>query len=562
MNSLQNRIASLLQRTSDFFERNAWAALLLITLLYLPAVFAASRAKPLWHDELYTFNIAAATTLHDLWSQSRIFDLNPPLIYLVTRASFHVLGVDTFAARLPLMLCFLAALYFFFAFVRRRMGVLFATFAVAAILLTDTFDLAVEARPYALMFIFFTLALWSWQSAAEPPPVTPTVNPPIPRSFALLLLTLAGFGLLLSHIFSIAAIGCLLFAEFIRTLRRRKFDWLMALALLLPFVTVVLYGPMFQNHGSAMYPKAFQPSPADMAAFYILTTWRDLAGTLATLLVALLLLGRRRPEPEPAASTNAWSFTTPEWAAIASVFVLPLVLMLYLMHKQSAFFPRYGAIEAFAVALIAAALLGRWTTAPGKSLDPRAALLGSLILFAASGLWKAIPHEIATGTLIPTVANSEPKLLPCQACQISASLDPTLPLVVASGITFVEMNHREPPSTLDHLYYLTDPVASAQYAHANIFERMPLILATFHLGGRSEPYPRFVTEHPHFFVYGRMNFPEDWLLRKLAADHASLKSLGPIKADYRDTELYEVRMPTSPAVPSSAIPTPAQSRVH
>ena len=215
--------------------------------------------------------------------------------------------------------------------------------------------------------------------------------------------------------------------------------------------------------------------------------------------------------------------------------------MAELMVTHGAFFPRYGAIASIGVALLATALLARWTIR-NQSPDPRAALLGCLLVLAMSGVWSALPAQFAQHTVIPLSRNSEPALKQCQACAQTAALNPMIPLVDASGLAFVEMNHREGPETLSRLFYLTDPAASEAYAHANIFEHEAQVAQAFGFAGHVEPYTTFLAQHPHFFVFGTYDYPEDWLLRKLTADHAEIRVVTHTADDYKNTELYEVRL--------------------
>jgi hypothetical protein len=298
---------------------------------------------------------------------------------------------------------------------------------------------------------------------------------------------------------------------------------------------------MFRNHGAAIYPPAFQPDGEVIFDFYVASVSRQMITLSLTALGVLVLLGPSHLRGGVPARGPRWFFAPPEWVAAIAMMVVPLILMTQLMWSHGAFFPRYGAVATVGVVVLSAALLGRWTM-DGTRPDGRAALLGAGILLLMSGLWLAIPQQIRAGDLIPTVRNSEPHLQPCQACEETAALDASLPLVDASGLTFLEMNHQETPSTLARVYYLTDTAASTKYAHANIFEPMAQLVTSFNLRGHAAQYGDFVGQHPHFFVLGRYDYPEDWLLRKLTADQANIRVVGRVADDYRDTELYEVTM--------------------
>ena len=229
---------------------------------------------------------------------------------------------------------------------------------------------------------------------------------------------------------------------------------------------------------------------------------------------------------------------------IVGLLLLPLFLMFYLMATHGAFFPRYGVAAALGVPLLVTALLVRWTTCNGGP-NPQIALLGIIVVLLISRLPFVALGEVLTGRILHSFKAVEPTLPPCQACLLTVPSTPNqlpLPLVDASGLTFLEMNRHEAVPSLERLYYLTDPVASTDIAHANIFERMSDLVRAFHLSGHVMPYSDFVVQHPHFYVLGRYDYPEDWLLPKLVADGASVRVMGRTSDAYRDKELYEVTL--------------------
>ena len=118
--------------------------------------------------------------------------------------------------------------------------------------------------------------------------------------------------------------------------------------------------------------------------------------------------------------------------------------------------------------------------------------------------------------------------------------DQTLPLVAASGLTFLEMQEREPKAFLTHTFYLTDPEGAQLGQHATIFEGLSEEARLFPITGRVETYPHFLSRYPRFYVLGTYDYPEDWLLRQLQADGAVLTCLGRVRGSYKDHELYEV----------------------
>jgi hypothetical protein len=387
------------------------------------------------------------------------------------------------------------------------------------------------------MLAFLGLALVAWQKAVSPRIASLNWK----HHPSVILLFFAVLGMLLSHIFAVFAVASLILGELARTRLQHKPSLPVALAILLPLLAVLSYIPMLRNHAAAIYPEAFQPTWETIQTFYFTSIDAELLALCLTALTVLLILGVTQPRAILSNPAPRWFFTSPEWVLLAGLFFAPLILLIRLMLTHGAFFSRYGAVETIAVVLLATALLARWTNHNGD-LNPSAALLGVIIVLSTSGMLSAIPHEIAHHNLLPTIANSEPQREDCEVCGNVAAIDPTLPLVDASGLTFVEMNHRESPATLAHIFYLTDHAASAGFAHANIFEHMAQVARAFHFAGHVQPYESFVAQHPHFFVFGTYEYPEDWLLRKLTADHADIRVLDPVDDSYVNREVYEVRI--------------------
>src|SRR5579862_4637981 len=142
-------------------------ALILLVLVGFVRVATMMAVRPLWFDELHTFYLSQMR-LGAIWPALRQgADLNPPLMYWLTRASFAVFGTNAFAARIPSMSGFLVMAVCLGWFVRRRSTVHYGIAAMTLPLLTDGFTYAAEARPYGLLLGFSGIALLAWQAAAE-----------------------------------------------------------------------------------------------------------------------------------------------------------------------------------------------------------------------------------------------------------------------------------------------------------------------------------------------------------------------------------------------------------
>ena len=515
-------LADLLLRFASRLEQRPAIACLALVLVYVPAVLAASHGKPLSHDELFTLYISRARNLHDLFRDIRLIDLNPPLSYLLTRLSLRVVPAEALACRLPEMLAFLVAMLALFTFVRRRIGTLFGLLAAALLFSSLAGEIAILARPYALLLAFFALALVSWQGAVD--------LRGRHRAVALLTLALSVTAMLLSHVFALLAWSALAAAELARGPRRRRADTFIVLALTAPLVAGLSYLPMLRNHAASSFPPAFQPTGEDIFVFYFSHIDRELTTLWLTSVAILILLGRRYLR-----GSSTFFFTFAEWTAVILTLALPAVQIALLMHAHGAFFPRYGVIACFGAAVLAAGFLAWWT-----ARDLRAALLGTVIALLISGQIGLALRGLPILLNRHPLRASEPFIEPCQVCAITNSIDPTLPIVDSSGLTFLEMDHRESAALLHRVYFLTNPAASMQFAHASIFEGMALEQMLFPIRANVETYPNFLRQHTRFFVYGQYDYPEDWLLRKLQADRADIRVRARIDSQYRDRELYEV----------------------
>ena len=342
-----------------------------------------------------------------------------------------------------------------------------------------------------------------------------------------LLLTGALALLLLSHVFGLLGWTAIAVAEGVRAVQRRRISWLRTLALLPPLAVTLLYGPLLQDHGRSLFPAAFQPHVYTIFMYYV-QILGDGAIALWLTAAVLLLLGKRdwlRGNTDP-------PLTRPEWAATLALFLLPAVLVVRLMLQHAAFFPRYGLLACLGMAILFA-ITFRWSTAG----LPAPALIAAILVLFVSG---RLTFAVRAGLSGHVFRHSEPAPIPFGLERLP---DASLPIVAASGLAYVEMNYRESPAILSRTWYLTGGDAALEYAHATIFESMALEKQIFHFRSNVDTVQHFTAVHKHFYVAGAIDYPEDWLLRKLMADGATLVLVKQTPGAYRDSDLYEVTLP-------------------
>jgi uncharacterized membrane protein len=137
-----------------------WTVLAALTLLYVVAVLEANR-RFVWFDELYTLDLAKATTIPQIWQLIRRFDFQPPALYLLSRFSMKLFGQSPFGLRFPSMLEFYVGSMALFFFVRRKVGISYAAAAVLILWLGATFPIrhgGETLRPLNDV-VFYSLAL-------------------------------------------------------------------------------------------------------------------------------------------------------------------------------------------------------------------------------------------------------------------------------------------------------------------------------------------------------------------------------------------------------------------
>ena len=317
-------MAALLEGTGETLEGRPVLIVSILSALYV-LMLAPFAARPLWNDELYTFYIANAPTFRRIFDEVRAIDLNPPLIYLVTRTSNSLFGMSPLAARVPSILAFYGFSIFLFTYLRRRISNLYAAVTVMLFWSGYFFYYAAEARPYALLLFFFGLTLVSYDQAISG----------VPRRAALIGVAGGIIGMLLSHVFAPFTIAPFFLAEAIRYYRTRKPDWSLWAVLILPFATAAIDIPLVRHFQTITFPKAFQPSAPVLFHFYSLVFRHSIIGYVAVAAGGILGVTTSFAKERPA----RWKITD---AALAAGFsVMPFVLGLALLRTHGAFWDRY-----------------------------------------------------------------------------------------------------------------------------------------------------------------------------------------------------------------------------
>jgi hypothetical protein len=488
-------------------HRRFWSVLSALTALYVLAVVVGNR-RYVWFDELFTFNIARSPSFAQLWYRELRFDCNPPTGYLLSRMSMSVFGPTPLGLRFPSMVEFYFGSVAILLYVRRKAGTAFAAFAVLMLwAAAPTLYYAVEARPYALVFLSFSWLLLCWDRAIHS----------ARRNWALFGVAVCTLLLAVAHVFAAFTLMAFFVAEMVRFLRRRTPDYPLWAALALPTMAMAVYIPLVRSCGGIVFP--IVASPNTLVIFFETTFGVPVIS--AAILTILLVPAGQRGETVPA------RFRSEEFALFAGLLLSPVLLHLFLMHRQATFYNRYCLGTQVAILVAIAILLpyrlrvNRW-----------AAYAGSLILILyllKTQVWHMVRYP-----------------LPRNAAFL-ASIHPGLPIVIGEGQVFMEMNQYEDVGLLSRVYFLKDPAASMRYLHTNIFQEFEapdaMKAAGFPIGAAIEPYASFVGQHRQFLLLTGTN---KWIFTKLQESGATITYVGDYAGamPYIDTTLFLVTMPS------------------
>jgi Dolichyl-phosphate-mannose-protein mannosyltransferase len=502
-----------------------WAVLSIIygALVYLQI------QRHLWFDELLTLHIANAPDLVEMLPLVKRWDLNPPLSHLLAHASLRLFPGRPIAVRFPSVIEFYLASLLLYVYSARKLGSPFAALPILFLWYSAIFQYATEARPYALLCLFFCALLLLWDLAIA------RAN----RSWILIGIVVSSAGLLSSHVLAPLSLLPFFAAEILRFLIRREPDYPLWAALSLPLVLVVSYAPFLRNYSTiTYYPLAFQAGLDKIASFYW-HTFRDITWCLLLVLVSGFVAVRGK-------WSLGWPLLRPSEICLFTVLaIIPILLDFAMMRDHAPFWGRYVITSVVALYFLSALVLASVFRRSSRVSYLAVSVVLALLLTAKI----AVP--LYQNSIHPAPANAA----------ALARVRPDLPLVAASGLTFIEMGQYESPALRARLFYLRDRSAAIQFAHATIFEDLTDFQQAFKLAGEIEPYGKFTRDHNHFLVFGTIYYPEDWLLRKLLADGATIVPIGSYETPYKDKTLFDIHMRLRPSAPVPAVPAHGTSNL-
>ena len=511
--------------------------LLAVVLLAAYAVVAIPHScfQPMWHDELITYYLALSPSMGQMLREIPRIDLNPPALYILDYLTLHVPAAHanehlaSLLARLPSLLAGLLASFGLFSLIGRRIGFLYGMAAVSLLWKTEFLKYSWEDRPYALLCGFLVLLILVWERASQP------------KRHPLWIgaVFLVGFAMMGSHFFGSFLLLAFLAAEIARAWNARRFDLPLLTALILPFTVPLLYREVISSYTKASFPPSFhQPSIFGIGMLYASLLDSCLLCLIPILLMCLIMTIQPQGKDIRGSSANSVErslpgFSLPEGVLFLFILVEPVLVTLALIRTHGAIFTRYGVPACISIAVLTTVFLF-WRFDGLK----RVALI--VVIGCGVGPILAFAHR-------PVMYLTD---YDAQAANSSTTgyraVRPDLPLVDASALTFVEMNHRESPELLRRTYYLTDNVLALRYSNASLWQGEGDVSRILRFRGKVQDLSTFKAGHSEFLVLGTYDYPEDWLLRALVAEGDTVQYLGNFKTTYKDKDLYKVTIRAKP----------------
>ncbi len=500
-------------RVAGFVERHAGALLAALLLLYTLTTVLRAAAKPLWNDELMGLYVAGLPSLPAMW---RAFlagvDGAPPLHGFMLHAVHAAFGDGEIAVRVPAWIGFGTLLVALFAFTRRRLGTIYGFITVLFLLKTGAYPYAYEARPYGILLGLAGLALVSWQVAAD----GRRRRPALAGLFTSLFLGVA------DHYYAVFVIAALGLGELARTAKRRRFDFPVAAALVLPLTAFVPLLPVIHAVRTRLFVHSWAPPhPEQILATYGLLLRPALVTVVATAIVVGVLRLIRYESPDPSGSKRA-GFPFHELAALVGFALIPVAAVLVAMAGTGTYAPRYG--------LPAIIGLSALFTLGVRRLSRGGATTAVLVLLTIS-------LAVVKDTVRAAAAPRDPRAAVLAMHPLLLAL-PEAPTAVAFGDphAFVQARHYLPPGITRRFVYLNDPEAAVRYTGDDTAERNFRIEADLVDLGISD-YRPFVLAHRSFWVYDTR---PRWLVRRLEEEGAVLTLVGSAP----ESRLYRAAFPT------------------
>ncbi len=444
-----------------------------------------------WGDKLPTATDVVRVQLHYPIS------LDPPLYHLLAHWSMQVFGADALGMRAPALLGVILSQVALFFLVRRLAGSRAAVLAAALPAVFGPFWYSAEGRPYGWLLGMYALAMLCWVLAT---------SDAVDRSRTLPLvgLALSIAGAITCHYFGVLILLPFAAGELVRTVDRKRIDWLVAaaivvgaasLALILPFQHALL---AFKLH----YYNRHVTSEAITLGYKNSVSQSALVTRIFLLVIAVVGV-RRFLKREPAESRGFW-------AMLLVLALMPLWCFLFERFVTHSMEGRYAIPASLAFVTVLALAFEAF-------LQRKTAFYGTLLAVVLLGL-ASIGVKVRREQLFRRDFMSDIALPP------GVDLAGSRYIYINSFGNFLQDQYYAPPDIQSRLAYVYDAEEEIKYkgrdTHSisadNVRKYTPLQII---------PYKAFLQDaNPVFINYGVEDW--EWLPQDLDARAIPVQPLG------------------------------------
>jgi hypothetical protein len=422
---------------------------------------------------------------------------------MLTHFSMQWFGANEVAIRLPAIAGFWIFCLCLFVFTR-RLGIYYALFALLLPIATEAYSYAYEARAYGLELAFCGLALVAWQAAAAG------------RRRWLPGISLCLACAILCHYYALLLYIPLAGGEAFRSLRARRIDWPVWLALALGGVPLVwrlaAISGVVQNFSHGTWSPAY---PEQVVEFWELALQHGLS--FLVLGFAFMAVRMASRSAVPAASAAPPAVLEPHELAAAILFLaIPIAAVGAGLVVTHMFTARYALLAITGAVILATAMAAR--------LSGGRALPGFLLLCLA-----VLPLAFVT-LEVPARRN------PFADEGLLAEALRNGPVVVPDGQMFLQMWQYAPAPLRSHLLFLADNAAASRYMGYDAIDGGLRVLRPWSSVQVLE-YGDFAAPGREFLVYQNSLKP-GWLLARVLADGGTAE----IQAYTNYRQLLRVRL--------------------
>lgn len=490
---LLSKLESRLRR----LERRTWFLVLAFVAIYVVGFSVVAAQGLITNDELFTIYIARLPGLQSVWNALATgVEQTPPLIYLVTRADFALLGNSPLAIRLPELLGFLTMCVCLFQFVSRRSSASYGFIAMLLPLMTNAYKYAFFARAYALVLGFSAIALICWQWAAEGRH----------RVLALVGLAVSLAAAVSSHYYAVLSLFPLVLGEVVRSLRRKKIDVGVWLALVLSLSPLLFFLPLIESARKFAHHFWSKPHWSSMASYYQYFLLPPAVGPLLAIflvIVCYVLFGRTyavegRPQVQGTAPLH-------EWAAVVGYLMIPFVGIILAKAVVGAYEQRCAL--AAVIGLSVAVAWGLYSIMDAR-LTPAFGLGILLCILLVAKQVQTYHREIAAQSARASTYTF-----------LEAHAEGDTPIVISNPQAFMELTYDPPRDIGRRFLYLSDPRMGLQYTGTDDVEQ-GLVEMKRWAGLNVQPFRHFVESGRQCYILFRnSDYPNqyEWVIPALEA---------------------------------------------